>query len=224
MTVEDQEKRDGFSLCQDIAVVYSLVDQVAEGVVKLVNASSDHQIACRRGCNTCCTVFVMATFAEAVEIAKWLLAPSQSETLNRFRKQMKLWHTVMGPEVELLGVLSTKHNGRPPLEPDTHLYGEALKAYRQRLFMCPFNAGDGSCGIYSIRPVVCRTFYVADSREYCTFNGNGEITIVRHAKLTEVALLARQVLRELSAAAGNDSISALPSAVERALAVMQGDC
>ncbi|MEN6316275.1 MAG: hypothetical protein ABFD25_18750 [Clostridiaceae bacterium] len=224
MTVEDQEQQDGFSLCQDTAVVYSLVDQVAEGVVKLVNASNDHQIACHRGCNTCCTVFVMATYAEAAEIAKWLLSPSQTETLNRFRKQMELWHTIMGPKVELLGVLSTKHNGRPTVEPDAQLYGEALKAYHQRLFMCPFNAGDGSCGIYPIRPVVCRTFYVADSCEYCTFNGNGEITIVRHATLTEVALLARHVLRELSAAAGNDSLSALPSAVAQALAIMQGDC
>jgi Fe-S-cluster containining protein len=123
-----------------------------------------------------------------------------------------------------LEVLSTKHNGRPTLEPDTHLYGEALKAYRQRLFMCPFNAGDGSCGIYPIRPVVCRTFYVADSCECCSLNSNGDITIIRHAKLTEIALLARQFLRELSAAAGNDSLSALPAAVEQAMAIMQGDC
>jgi Fe-S-cluster containining protein len=110
------------------------------------------------------------------------------------------------------------------MEPDTQLYGEALKAYHERLFMCPFNAADGSCGIYQIRPVVCRAFYVAGSSEYCTFNDNGEITIVRHAKLTEVGILARKVLRELSAAAGNDSLSALPAAVEKALAAMQGDC
>jgi Fe-S-cluster containining protein len=90
--------------------------------------------------------------------------------------------------------------------------------------MCPFNEADGSCGIYPIRPVACRAFYVADSSEYCRFNGSGEITIVRHAKLTEVALLARHVLRELSAAAGNDSLSALPAAVEKAPAVMQGNC
>lgn len=222
MAIGDQGAQDHSSLCDAAEAAFRLVDQVAEGVVRLVNSTGEHRIACQRGCSTCCTVFVRVTHAEATAIAAWLLAPGRAERLKRFREQVALWRAAVGPEVARLGELVTKHDSLPPPEPELRPYVEAAQAYHQRKLMCPFNAVDGSCEIYPIRPVVCRAFYVADTSEYCSLDANREVSVVRHAKLTEIVLLARRVLRGASAAAGHDAVSALPAGVERALAVLEG--
>lgn len=217
----DQGLQDCSSLGAEAATAVGLVDQVAEGVVQLVNSSGEHWIACQRGCNICCTVFVRVTHAEAAAVAAWLLAPSRADRLQRFREQMALWHAALGPEVGQLERLATKYDGLPTSELDSRLLAEAARAYHQRRLMCPFNAGDGSCEIYAIRPVVCRAFYVADTCENCSLDATREAAVVRHAKLTEIALLARRLLREASAVVGHDTVSALPAGVERALAVLE---
>jgi len=209
-------------LCDAAAAAFRLVDQVAEGVVRLVNSMGEHRIACRRGCNACCTPFVRVTHAEATAIAAWLLAPEQSERLERFREQVAERHAAVGAEVATLEELVTRHDILPPPEPESRPYVEATRTYGRRKLMCPFNAGDGSCEIYPFRPVVCRVCYVADTSEYCFPDANREASVVRHAKLTEIVHLALRVLREASAAAGHDTVSALPGGVERALSALEG--
>ena len=71
MTIE-QCRENFFTMYSEAMAVYGVVDRVAKEVVQLVNGSGEHRIACRRGCNTCCTVFVRVTFAEAAAIAQWL--------------------------------------------------------------------------------------------------------------------------------------------------------
>ena len=222
MTIRDQREEDRSSLCEAAAAAFRLVDQVAEAVVQLANSSGEHHIACHRGCRTCCTVIVTVTHAEASAIAASLLAPSRGERLRRFREQMALWHAAVGPEVALLERLATEYESLPPAEPDSRLLAEAARTYRQRKLMCPFNATDGSCEIYPVRPVGCRAFYVADTSEYCSLEATQEVAVVRHAKLTEITALARRVLRGASAASGNDTVLALPAGVERALSAMEG--
>jgi len=167
-------------------------------------------------------MFVRVTHAEATAIAAWLLAPEQAERLERFREQVAGWNAAVGPEVARLEDLVTKHDSPLPPEPELPLYVEAAQAYHQRKLMCPFNAEDGSCEIYPIRPLVCRALYVADTSECCSLDANRGVSVVRHAKLTEIVLLARRVLRGASAAARHDTLSALPAGVERALAVLEG--
>jgi Fe-S-cluster containining protein len=222
MAIGDQGEQDHSSLCDAATAAFRLVDQVAEGVVRLLNSTGEHRIACRRGCNACCTPFVRATHAEATAIAAWLLAPERTEWLRRFREQVALWHAAVGPEVTRLEKLIRRRDSLPPPEPELPPYAEAARTYHRRKLMCPFNAGDGSCEIYPFRPVACRALYVADTSEYCSPDANREVSVVRHAKLTEIVCLARRVLRGASAAAGHDTVSALPAGVERALAVLEG--
>ena len=199
--------------------VYGMVDRAAKGVVQLVNGGGEHRIACRRGCNKCCTAFVRVTFAEAAAIAQWLFDRSNTDRLNRFREKTARWLTAAGPEVEMLEALATRYHVHLESGSESQLFAEAVRTYHRRKLMCPFNADDGSCDIYRLRPVVCRAFFVVDTSEGCGPDLNGEAGVVRHEKLTEIALLGQRTLKEVSAAAGYDTICALPVGVHRALAL-----
>lgn len=220
MTVE-QCRENFFTMSLEAMAVYEMVDRVAKGVVQLVNGSGEHRIACRRGCNTCCTVFIRVTFAEAAAIAQWLFDWSNTDRLNRLREKMAKWHTAAGPEVEMLEALATGYHIRLDSGSESQLFAEAVRTYHRRKLMCPFNADDGSCDIYTLRPVVCRAYFVVDTSEGCGLDSNGEVGVVRNAKLTEIALLGRRALKEASAAAGYGTISALPVGVHRALALLE---
>lgn len=113
VAVGDQGEQDHSSLCDAAEAAFRLVDQVAEGVVRLVNSTGEHRSACRRGCNSCCTVFVRVTRAEAISIALWLLAHERAERLERFRKQVALWRAAAGPEVARLEELVTNKSRQP---------------------------------------------------------------------------------------------------------------
>jgi hypothetical protein len=221
VTDRDQERQDNFTLYEKAATAFGLVDRVAEAVVQLVNSSGEHRIACHRGCGVCCVVFVRATHAEAAVIAAWLLAPERAARLQRFREQMAVWHAGMGPEAALLESLATKYDALPPPEPEGQVFREACRSYSRRKLLCPFNAADGSCEIYPIRPIACRAYYVADTSDHCGLDAAGEIAVVRHPKLIEIAGLARRTLREAAAAMGRDTVSALPAEVERAVAILE---
>lgn len=230
----DQSRRDGnptgalapldsggtaSTLCEAAAKAFRLVDDVAEGVVRLVSECGEHRIACRRGCNPCCTTFVSVTHAEAVSIATWLRARERSKELERFRGQVAQWRVRTGTEVALLEAVMTR--GDDPAEPPSREVTWALKSYRRKGLMCPFNADDGSCGIYPARPVACRAFFVADTAENCPLDARGGVAIVRHEKLTGIVRLVRRALRAASADAGCDKVLTLPAGVERALSGLE---
>lgn len=220
MPLEDHHSDSFISLYSKAMDTYGMVDRVVGEVVHLVN-SGKHRIVCRRGCNTCCTVFVRATFAEAAAIARWLFEPSNAGMLGRFRGKLAGWHKAAGPEVEMLEALATRHGIHLDSGADSQLFSEAVLAYHRRKLMCPFNADDGSCGVYTFRPIVCRAFFVVGASENCALDGNGEAGIVRNAKLTEIVFSGQEALREASAAAGYGTISALPVGVHRAISYLE---
>jgi Fe-S-cluster containining protein len=121
----------------------------------------------------------------------------------------------------MLEALATRHGIHLDSGSDSQLFAEALRTYHRRNLMCPFNADDGSCQIYSFRPVVCRAFFVVDTSESCGLHASGEAGIVRHAKLTDIVLLVQNALREASAALGYGTISALPVGAQRAISLLE---
>jgi len=208
------------SLYSKAMETYSLVDRVAKEVVQLVN-SGEHRIACRRGCNTCCTVFIRVTFAEAATISHWLFERSGTDRLGRFREKIARWRAAAGPEIEMLEALATRHDIHLDSGADSQLFAEAVQTYHRRKLMCPFNADDGSCEIYPFRPVVCRAFFVVDTSENCGLDAYGEVGVVRHAKLTDIVLLMQRALRQASATVGYGTIAALPVGVHRAVSILE---
>ncbi len=216
-----QRRENFFTIYTEVMPVYKMVDCVAGEVVQLVNGGGEHRIACHRGCNTCCTVFVRATFAESAAIAHWLFEWSNADRLDRFRSKFASWRAAAGPEVDMLEVLATRSHVRLDSGSESQLFAESVRTYHRRRLMCPFNADDGSCDIYPLRPVACRAFFVTDTSRGCSLDTNDEVGIVRHEKLSEITLLGKETLSETSAAAGYGTISALPLGVHRALALLE---
>jgi Fe-S-cluster containining protein len=161
------------------------------------------------------------THAEALAIAEWLLAPERRSRLARFRDQLAHWREAIGPEVWFLEEMIAKHGGMPPGDPEFTLCAQAARAYQSRGLMCPFNADDGSCEIYPVRPSPCRVTFVVDTPQFCRAGSGGLPTVVRHRKLTEVTVALRNLLKDSSVRAGYGGELALPNAVVRALDALE---
>lgn len=100
------------------------------------------EIHCGRGCSSCCTLAVNATFAEAVAAANELSAVQE--------------HAVNG-HVERLRQLCSHSS-------DMKSY---LRLHRTDAGLCPLIAQDGSCGIYNNRPLSCRSLLSTKESFWC---------------------------------------------------------
>jgi Fe-S-cluster containining protein len=202
-------------------LMYELIDGCTAAMLRLA-AMSGHTIACSRGCSTCCDHYVPATYAEAVPIVLLLLEPSNKIQLSSLIKAVGLRRDILGPEVAIMDEYCGRSEGPPLKGADGKTYLSAAGAYRRRGLMCPFNAPDGSCAIYPVRPVPCRTYYVAGSPDFCSSTARRAPTRIKHPTLTHAAKLAREVLLGLSAEAGYPGCKPLPEAVFAALSTGMG--
>src|SRR5439155_14030170 len=99
----------------------------------------------------------------------------------------------------------------PPSGADHDRFVAAVRAYQSRGALCPFNAPDGRCAIYEVRPIACRATNVVDTSEYCAPGRGRGPTVVRHPELQAAIAAAKQTFR-------NHAERALPNAVAAALA------
>lgn len=104
---------------------------------------SGKKLFCREGCSGCCSLAVHATYPEASVVAK-VMSAEQNEQLERY--VLRLQKTLPG--------LS-----------DLKSY---LKIHRQDLGPCPFLDNHGSCSIYNVRPVSCRSLLSTRPEAWCT--------------------------------------------------------
>lgn len=104
---------------------------------------SGREIYCRQGCSGCCHLAVHATYPEAIAVAGTLTEPQRTK-LADYVARLK---TVL-PEL-------------------TSLKGY-LKRHRQEIGPCPFLDSQGSCSIYSIRPLSCRALLSTRPAAWCT--------------------------------------------------------
>ncbi len=203
-------------MCDACAAARGIVDGCVEAMLEAASLAGV-EIACRRGCAQCCHCFVGITFAEAVPIALWLSAPGREQHLDRFARQMDRVSERVGQEVSVLEELSGHVNDPLLHDRETARFRDAAVAYLRHRLLCPFNARDGGCEIYPIRPLVCRAYYVAGTSDHCTEGSGGKPTVVRHPTLTQATELARAIVTEVSGQAGQPHRKLLITAVKDAL-------
>ena len=104
------------------------------------------RIACRMGCNACCTSPVLVSEGEAIVVADWLR--DHPDVRARFTAAYAAWKAALGDLVE---------QGSD----------ESMQRAQQRHVMCAFNHA-GACTIYPARPAVCRRTHALDTNEHCT--------------------------------------------------------
>ena len=100
-------------------------------------------IYCRESCAGCCHLAVHATYPETVAVAKSLTEPQ----LNRLSEYVERLKTAL-PELTSLK--------------------SYLKRHLQTLGPCPFLDTQGSCSVYSIRPLSCRALLSTRPAAWCT--------------------------------------------------------
>jgi Fe-S-cluster containining protein len=105
--------------------------------------ASGKTIYCRENCSGCCHLAVHATYPEAVAALEGL-TEHQSKKLAGYIERLK---TAL-PELT-----------------DLKSY---LKKHRQALGPCPFLDAQGSCSIYSLRPLSCRALLSTRPAAWCT--------------------------------------------------------
>lgn len=163
-------------------------------------------IACKRGCNACCTSPVIVGEHEALTVARWLALPDQASIRERFLACYPSWRAALGDLIEQVAQA-----------PDEAARAERGIAYRQRWVMCPFNE-QGDCTIYPVRPALCRKAHALDSDAACR-QPDGELDTLAHPEV-EATYEEQEGLRVVlhhSLRPGRTG-EALPKAVRRRLA------
>jgi len=101
------------------------------------------RIYCRERCAGCCHLAVHATYPETIVVARTLTEPQ----LNRLSEYVERLKTAL-PELTSLK--------------------SYLKRHLQTLGPCPFLDAQGSCSIYSTRPLSCRALLSTRPAAWCT--------------------------------------------------------
>lgn len=105
--------------------------------------ASGKKLHCRKGCSGCCTLAVHATYPEAAAIAGALSADQQKQ-LDLYTQRLQ----------KILPGLT-----------DLRSY---LKRHRLEIGPCPFLNNQGSCTVYSMRPISCRSLLSTRPAAWCT--------------------------------------------------------
>ena len=127
--------------------VYKECDPLAERGAAKMHAT------CTRGCAACCRLLVMASLAEAVTIAIYLLSdPEWRAELPAFRERI---------EAHILAY------NDPELTVGSHF---------DKQLPCVFLGADETCRIYSVRPAHCRYHYVVSDPRNCSFGADDPVT------------------------------------------------
>lgn len=98
---------------------------------------------CRESCAGCCHLAVHATYPEAVAVANVLAEPQ----LSRLAEYVERVQTTL---------------------PELNSLKSYLKKHLQALGPCPFLDTQGSCSIYSVRPLSCRALLSTRPAAWCT--------------------------------------------------------
>ena len=136
------EKQVWQKLVDEVRQQHAFLDLFTRGWIADYR-SQGKTIHCGRGCSSCCTLAVNATFAEAVTAASELSAAQEYALI---------WH------VERLRQLCAR-------SADMKSY---LRLHRTEAGLCPLIAEGGSCGIYKNRPLSCRSLLSTKESHWCT--------------------------------------------------------
>ncbi len=106
--------------------------------------TADFPVACRSGCNTCCTTNVMATSLEMDYMVKWARPFTDPGISDRILSCLK--GSVYRPSSTINQSASRCLAGREPV------YEHSMHG----LGACPLLNRDGLCSVYPYRPFACR--------------------------------------------------------------------
>ncbi len=221
LTAEDEGSAPPMVTAEDAIAIsahfHGQADRGAEalqGVARKLNVT----IACHQGCNGCCHDPLLVRGPEAVAVAGWLAQPEHAAARKTFLAAYPAWRSAVGDAPERLARLL--RTGTPAAYEAEH------RLEKRKAVLCAFNH-EGSCLIYEVRPMVCRTTHAVGTSEHCQPGDTSGVppTRITFVPIDNLVALSRRVMRAaeqvaLGAAAGHE---ALCKTVAAALAARPDD-
>jgi Fe-S-cluster containining protein len=145
-SMEKNDRRMGRRLLQ----VYEELDPLIQ------DAATKMKAQCRAGCASCCHLFNLISFPEAVAIAEYIV---KHDGLRRTIPQITQKLTIQLKDVDLSG--------------DSK---KARQSYFEKQHACVFlNSATSLCTIYPVRPMTCRSHYVVSDPKSCQVQETGDV-------------------------------------------------
>lgn len=146
-----------FSLKDDEFISISKGEELLKKVYEKVDegiSEYEKYSPCKKGCGKCCSLYLECTAIEAEIIRRYLVKNKTKEELdvlqNKIRENLKILPTISNPN-----------------EVDKEAKDKMILDYLHKNISCIFLNEEGECSLYSIRPLVCRSFIVFSDSEKC---------------------------------------------------------
>ncbi len=142
-----------------IAHKQKLIPLIEESLSREAMLNSE-EISCSKGCDVCCSSYIVASLQECEAIVYWLY--HHPEKLSSFIKKYRSWReqiAVIEPVFRI--IKDAGESGSSPIAMAPY-----LNQYRQAKIPCPF-LDEGACSIYEVRPWACAGIVSVSPREWC---------------------------------------------------------
>lgn len=164
-------KREQF--CLEYAIYKKDVMSRGEEIIREKIAAAGETITCKKGCGTCCILYVTATLQEAECIVHYLYG--HEEILNHFLSAYQTWRKGLGifyNKLPRLDGLVARHLADCLSPEESVRFSAETNGFAACRSSCPFLMDD-ACSIYPVRPFVCSSVIATTPVEKCRWDGTG---------------------------------------------------
>ncbi|WP_443659111.1 YkgJ family cysteine cluster protein [Clostridium algidicarnis] len=148
----DLEGQSVLTISKSIEILNNIYEKVNRGMNQFVDFA-----ACKKGCSSCCSLYVDLTAIEAENIRRYIVDNKSDDEINVYKTKLK--------EIKEKVETTSRPYELSKEDLDNLHYEYALKD-----IPCMFLKKDGSCSVYEARPLSCRKFIVFSSRDKCEDN------------------------------------------------------
>lgn len=148
----DLEGQSVLAISKSIEILNNIYEKVNSGMNQFIEFAP-----CKKGCSSCCSLYVDLTAIEAENIRRYILDNKSDDEISVYKTKLK----DMREDMET----TSRPYELSKEELDKLHYEYALKDTP-----CMFLKEDGACSIYEARPLSCRKFIVFSPRDKCDDN------------------------------------------------------
>ena len=153
-------------LCKGFKSEYVRILGLFEKYQHTVIQAGPHTPSCKKGCGICCYHYAEDVYSFEVEIiAEHLRMHRENEipTIIKVLESDEIWRARIKSAVTRAMGKSRYARGLKDSDP----YDIVLSGFYQLKRPCPLLDKDGSCSIYSVRPLTCRIYVSFSHPRYC---------------------------------------------------------
>jgi Fe-S-cluster containining protein len=130
-----------------------------------VIAATDYRAVCGRGCSACCFHWVEDVYSFEAELIAMHIRVRFADMIPAILERCRADEQAL---IALQDIVDRKLAGADdPEAAQIDSVDLLLASFYQLKRPCPLLAGDGSCGIYAVRPLTCRIYMSFSDPSFC---------------------------------------------------------